>query len=484
MTTRFRYKYGGLASSAYTGGGSSIKLGHFQSRIDEISGGVTTSRWSDPYAPQTYVPQYGAVTWIEHMWDELHPRSRNPRTGGRIYLTGGPMLKYRIDMNTDFSGVYAKGEFYNASGTQRYVGGFSYPSNDYWGLGWGSDPFSYASQSNSLLPDVAMYFDRAWRKAKPRLETAGLFVFFREAKEIMPMLHTTSKLMAMEWKDGFKKVQSDFGPVWAPSSNLTVGSVLGKKRMYPRNVADQFLNQQFGWAPFVNDITSTLSTWLDTTETIRRITAENGKWVQKKVKVDKTNESRVISNVVLPYNATSYAVPCFPVAIPSDYFLAPPRWRVVEVEQTSISASGKFRFYRPEFDSSLPGYESALRKVQRLIKIYGLEVNPHHLWQSIPWTWLIDWFSNVGDYVERLSDTIEDDVAAEYFFITSHKNLVRTMEIVLPMVNGTLTLVFKRTFSSKQRVNADSPYGFSLSWDDLSPKRLSILASLGITRKS
>jgi hypothetical protein len=31
--------------------------------------------------------------------------------------------------------------------------------------------------------------------------------------------------------------------------------------------------------------------------------------------------------------------------------------------------------------------------------VNGLQVTPYLLWQTLPWTWLIDWFSNIGDWI-------------------------------------------------------------------------------------
>lgn len=118
----------------------------------------------------------------------------------------------------------------------------------------------------------------------------------------------------------------------------------------------------------------------------------------------------------------------------------------------------------------------------RAVKIYGLEVNPYHIWQATPWTWLVDWVTNIGSYIQRMSDSLEDQVAAAYFYITAHKTVERTFTVKLPFVTGLKTLSFVRSYTAKQRVSADSPYGFRTSWDSLSPERLAILGALGITR--
>lgn len=36
----------------------------------------------------------------------------------------------------------------------------------------------------------------------------------------------------------------------------------------------------------------------------------------------------------------------------------------------------------------------------------GLQITPDTLWQALPWTWLIDWFSNIDDFIKLSYNTI------------------------------------------------------------------------------
>lgn len=469
--TRYRFRVGRHAGVLPDGSNwnTPIFLGHFRDKVTGVENGVPWEYWGNPYSPQSYVPEL-SVTTVEQTWDENHgrPKGRSNRdelAAKLFYDTGGPFLNVKIDTGSSTEGVVLGGTYTNLSGTKRYEGGFCPPTSTYWGSGWAGSPLSYTGNSNALLPDVAPYFDRAWKLAKPKLETASLYVALRESRDLSRMLKTTAKLNALEY-------------------SKHAGAQISVKNMRPKGVAEQFLNHQFGWAPFLKDLGQFYQTWVEAEDTIKRIQMENGKWKRRSVRVDKAVDTQIISETLLPQSSTSYAIPCFPVSFPADFFLSPPSWRLVEETTLTINASGKFKFYNPNFDVTLPDYTSAWKQVMRYVKIYGLSVNPYHIWQATPWTWLVDWVSNLGSFVERLSDIIEDRVAAAYFYITSRKTVKRRMEIHLPFVTGHQTLVFERSYRSKQRVSADSPYGFSLSWDDLSPRRLAILGALGITRKA
>jgi len=453
-----------------------ISLGLFRDKTTVFNNGVPTTSWGNPYNAQSYVPD-ASVCLVEQTWDELHPKVKRRTTDFTVkgdkpwYMTGGPFLNVYIDTAIPFEGIVGSGTYYSTDGSSRYEGGFMPPPNEYWGTGWASSPLAFTGSSNALLPDVAAYFDRAWRSAKPKLEMASLYVFLREIGDTVPMLQTTAKALGLNWQRSL-----------ITKSGVSHGASLSSRRMEPRDLAEHFINHEFGWAPFLGDLKSFYTTYLDASEIIKQITDDNNKWVRRSVKVTKDSSTEVISDVQLPFNSVSYAVPVFPVGFPSKFFISPPSWTIVEKTSLSIHAAGKFRFYRPEFDISLPDYSSAWNKVKQLIKVYGLEVNPYHIWQATPWTWLVDWVTNLGSFIQRMSDTLEDQVAAQYFYITAHKRVERTLTVRLPFAAGLKVLSFVRSYSAKQRVAADSPYGFRVSWDSLSPERIAILGALGITR--
>jgi len=482
--TRDRVSYVRAGLESWPSWTAPITLGSYRDMITGFQNGVPVNfGWGQPYSPVGYIPDQ-SFSSFEHTVDELHGKPvKDPRTGKSWYRTGGPFLNVRVTSGYPVGGVSEVGSIFNWNNTRRYDGGFMTPHLSAWGGGGFSASFN--PYDNSFLPDVAAYFDRAWRRAKPKLELSSLYVFLRELKDTIPMLKTTAHLMGAEWRNTVGKTTTQSAMTDYGSQLVTFrGSNISSYKMGPRDIADQFLNHQFGWAPFIGDILSFGNAYFDAAATIKRITDENGKWVRRRAKVVKDENFRIIYEENPAYNSTSYNIPCFPNNMSSEFFASPPFWRCTETERLSVSAAGKFRFYRPEFDVTLPDYTSAWNKVLRYIKIYGLEVNPHHIWQATPWTWLVDWVSNLGDYIERLSDTLEDQVAAEYFYVTARKSVVRKLEISLPLHSGLRVLTFERKFESKQRSSADSPYGFNLTWDNLSPRRLAILASLGISRNT
>jgi hypothetical protein len=52
----------------------------------------------------------------------------------------------------------------------------------------------------------------------------------------------------------------------------------------------------------------------------------------------------------------------------------------------------------------------------------GVELTPGQIYNLIPWTWMLDWFSGLGDYV-RLMDTITADRSLVNYGFMAYKEM-------------------------------------------------------------
>jgi hypothetical protein len=163
---------------------------------------------------------------------------------------------------------------------------------------------------------------------------------------------------------------------------------------------------------------------------------------------------------------------------------AAPHWELWEKKHSYITTSGSFKYYRPEFDKTIPDYSSAWNEVRRQMTMYGLRISPSNVYRATPWTWLIDWFSNFGSVIDRITDWGLDSISCRYLFLMRHDIRTVTLKQVLPMRTGDVTLEFDRVIDAKIRRGSDSPYGFGLSWNGLSPRQLAILSALRISRRN
>jgi hypothetical protein len=116
-------------------------------------------------------------------------------------------------------------------------------------------------------------------------------------------------------------------------------------------------------------------------------------------------------------------------------------------------------------------------------KIFGLQLTPETIWNLAPWSWAVDWFTNVGDVIANLSDWINDGLVMQYGYMMEYKYSKITYTPVGPSMfrSGNRPTQVSLVSETKTRRRA-SPFGFGLTWNGLSPKQLAIAASLGITK--
>jgi hypothetical protein len=113
----------------------------------------------------------------------------------------------------------------------------------------------------------------------------------------------------------------------------------------------------------------------------------------------------------------------------------------------------------------------------------GLRVSPSNIYKAIPWTWCIDWMTHFGDNITAIDDMLLDQIAYKYLYLMHHHLETTTLKQYLPLkTGGNITLEWTRVNECKQRAVGLSPYGFDLSWSNLTPRQLAILAAIGLTR--
>lgn len=434
--------------------GGPIKLGYFNSWITGTSGGVPFARWGTDQNPVGFHTYQFPFLKKEITIDSVHR--------GPPYLSGGPFKSLKITCSDPYGGVYGVGTYYRLDDKQRYVGGFRAPENSQFGADVVFDNLDLLEDSLHF-PSMDGWGDKAWSRTKPQLEKAGGAVFARELRDLPRMLKTTAKGMHETWQ--------------------SLGGNQTARAMQPRKTADHFLNIQFGWKPFLSDLKKFDNVIRNRAKIIANLSRKNGHYNRSRVTLKDETTNTILgtgSGVFLYPNSTfnqTGSTKWFPVANPAT-------WERSEEVQSLVTAVGKFRFYRPEFDLSSPDYSSAWNSAMRNLTIAGFRVSPSNIYKATPWSWAIDWFSNVGDHVDHLNDILVDSVACKYLYVMQHKIRRQKFKQILPFKGGTVSLEFSRVIESKERQEAAGPHGFNLTWDAMTPRQMAIAVALGISRKA
>jgi hypothetical protein len=349
---------------------------------------------------------------------------------------------------------------------------------------WLGESYStIAGKTIANVPSLSQYHTAAWDQLKPKLPKAGLAQFIYELKDLPGQLQTTAELFHLRWKElssGLRNRDPRAPGLFVPY-------------MGPKEASDQFLNEEFGWKPFISDIQKLFDVFLNTTEYIANIVRDNGQWIRKRRVLEESDvfsspASVGLGSATIP-SSEMRDVEGFPMCqLMNTPFSGQGRGYCVQSNRdiSRVWAVGDFKFYRDEFDVPIDQNSiDLINSVRRLITIYGLRINPTLLYKVYPWTWAVDWFTGLGKHIERLDDFIQDGIVSRGLCVMKTTTKVMTKTSVLNFYSGQLTLNFQRWYTFKQREYADTGlYGFNVPWNQLTPRQWAILGAIGISRTS
>jgi len=259
-----------------------------------------------------------------------------------------------------------------------------------------------------------------------------------------------------------------------------LGSSLWKKKtLEARDAGDELLNSEFGWKPLVGDITDIIDGVKHARDLIDQKERDAGKIVRRRYEfpVEESIKDEILSSQTAVLEATGGAIGIFDPLLESRVHKETYTYR-------KIWFSGAFTYHMPTENWYS---RSAIGKLgEQIDTVFGTQLSPEVLWNLAPWSWAVDWFANVGDVADNLSDWASDGLVLNWGYIMEHS--VKRVRFYNPGRGGLrnpylgISDVIAEV-ETKQRYPA-TPFGFGVSWNGLSPRQLSIATALGITRRS
>lgn len=235
-----------------------------------------------------------------------------------------------------------------------------------------------------------------------------------------------------------------------------------------RSLAGAYVGAEFGWRPLLNDIMSLIDLGARLEEKLQRLLQNNGKPVRGRSFVTQVDESSVFKTwpegtVGISYNTWPWYDPVVPKPSTAGYL------RVTKDYHRKVWFAGEFQYWL--HDLSTPGRMLKLRA-----QLLGLEMTPKLLWDLIPWSWLVDWFSNVGDIVDNAVETIPERQVARYAYVMGHT----TRRYTWSGSDGKHSAQASKMFETKRRVPADR-FGLTVE-QNLTVRQSFLLGMLGLSR--
>ncbi len=237
--------------------------------------------------------------------------------------------------------------------------------------------------------------------------------------------------------------------------------VLAKERKL-RNAGGEYLNVQFGLLPTVSDVQKFIDLCMDPK-------------LRERARHQIGEEHRVRKTLDKGRSATSRALTSAEMSSMPASFTSGITGTLEVVSDFEIWSSCSFAYYQTlelirlldELDSKMGGFGAVPRAID--------------FWNLIPWTWFVDWFTNINHVITNLSYLGRDGLYLQRGYIMAHYRDVETSSQGRTFMGRPFLTTGVRTFERKYRVRA-SPFGFGLTWQDFDPFQLSILGALGVNR--
>lgn len=239
-----------------------------------------------------------------------------------------------------------------------------------------------------------------------------------------------------------------------------------------KSLGDFHLALQFGWLALLRDCRNLYNAQQRMEKRLAWLLRHNGRPVRTRVDLMGSQ----VDNA--PVSGEYYGN-LYPILVTQYYRRVP-----THVEQTwttdKVWASAQFRYWLP------PGPRGIVWRTKMKAALFGLNPSPSVVWNAMPWTWLSDWFVNVGGLLENLDVGVANRLAADYYYVMREICWHRRRDSVghfkdnagrdLTVSGSALYEKFRKT-----RLHGD-PFGLNTNQASLSGMQLSILGALGLSK--
>lgn len=254
------------------------------------------------------------------------------------------------------------------------------------------------------------------------------------------------------------------------------------ERRFGKLTADMYLSYQFAWAPLLNDIAKFYKAFNGRKKRFDQLLRDEGKYVHRKRNLQGESSSNVEFYYKLrqgganPGMRPQHVSQCY---VPSSKG-GTNSTRSTKSHDVKVWCAGASKYWLP------PGPRDEIWTKKMMGRIMGKKVTPNQLYQIIPWSWFIDYFSGLGDFMDAVSGGIADRVVFKYAYVmrtSVHSSSVTLTQTTYSSKEGghghpSCTSTYTRT--TKTRVGA-SPFGWGIN-NNLTPRKVSILGALGFSR--
>lgn len=233
-----------------------------------------------------------------------------------------------------------------------------------------------------------------------------------------------------------------------------------------RSGSDDFLNEAFGWVPFIGDLKDTVKAIQNKDKILQQYHRDADRTVRRSYHfpVDVSTTTTINSNA-------SYG------NMPTAVVQHPGVESTTITTETKIWFSGGFTYLVPKL-----GTVASIQADAN--KLLGLRLDPWLLYQLAPWSWALDWITSVGAVVHNANQFLLDGLVLRYGYVMRTQTITETRTLSGILIRGEpseLSSSWTTVKVIKDRVRA-TPFGFGLNPTSFTNRQWAIVAALGISR--
>nr|UJQ84963.1 MAG: putative maturation protein [Leviviridae sp.] len=233
-------------------------------------------------------------------------------------------------------------------------------------------------------------------------------------------------------------------------------SLLKRRKYWFRNSAGQYLSWEFGWKPLMNDLRKivTFQSSVDSrVKELERLYSKGG--LKRRMKLGHWGAVEQLNNRFIESSLGTV------IQARETRFTQVERWGTIRWKPTTLPKS----IDRPELQR------------QAIKAVFGLSLQAEDVWNLVPWTWLIDWFTNAGDFLEAHGNRIPA-LPGPANIMTKSESVIRWDRTTAPnwvkWERSSMDYVTKERYVGSGSLSATLPF--------LSGRQMSILSALAVTR--
>lgn len=333
---------------------------------------------------------------------------------------------------------------YNTTARYNNDGDF-FPSSPVLGS---SDSRSWDAVRSLMVPMGA----KGWNRFRPGKPIASLTQFLGELRELPknPVRMASDMVRAMR-RAGSKAAGAD---------------------VLRRSVGDHYLNWSFGWRPFLDDLQKLADFNQNLGSYIRQLRRDNGQMIRRQgtISASSTTNTTESTGSVTAYMDSAYTA----------------NWNGFSKRTVTTQIKERF-WFSAGFVYNLPhgNPDSDFNRLRQYL--HGGGLSPSVVWELTPWSWLADYFGNVGDVLENWEAQRELNLAARYAYVMYRRDVAVLSEHFMYRSNptyGELTQTGHVTSHTvtKARLGA-SAYGLGFTSGNLNNSQIANLVALGLSRR-